>query len=52
MEKIGDMPVLAITKFAAQFANIARIVTTTFGLIKSTIASQIDAIRTNSLAKS
>lgn len=46
-----NSPIAAVMKFGVQFANIARIVTTTFGLIKSTVATQIDAIRNNSLAK-
>ena len=45
MPKTFDMPLAAIAKFGIQFANIAKIVTTTFGLIKTGIASQIDAIR-------
>ena len=46
-----DTPIAAIAKFGVQFANIAHIVTTTFGLIKTGVAAQIDAIRTNGIAK-
>ena len=46
-----DTPIAAIAKFGVQFANIARIVTTTFGLIKTGVAAQIDAIRSNGIAK-
>ena len=48
--KTFDLPLAAIAKFGVQFANIARIVTTTFGLIKAGIATQIDAIRSKGIA--
>ena len=46
-----NTPIAAIAKFGVQFANIARIVTTTFGLIKTGVAAQIDAIRSSSITK-
>jgi len=39
MSNAFNTPIAAIAKFGVQFANIARIVTTTFGLIKNTVAA-------------
>ena len=50
MSDAFNTPIAAIAKFGVQFANIARIVTTTFGLIKSTVAVQIDAIRSKGIS--
>lgn len=51
MSTAFNTPIAAIAKFGVQFANIARIVTTTFGLIKTGVAAQIDAIRSSGIAK-
>lgn len=37
MPKIFNLPILAITKFGASFFNLAKVVTTAFGLIKARI---------------
>ena len=50
MPTMFNLPLPAIAKFGIQFANLAKIVTTTFGLIKTNVAAQIDAIRSKSIA--